>query len=219
MKYLSDQEAKEQLIHIGRCLYESGLNTGIDGNFSCLAGDGDILWTTRSGCAKGFLKSSDLVKTNLEGIVLEGEGKPSSELKIHLCVYKQNELAGAVIHTHSIAATALACAGVGLTQPIFPAVIMQLGKVHVTPYAMPGTQAVADGMLLYIKENNGVLLGNHGPVTWGKDLEQAMTRMETLEQNANIYIQMQLLGRFQYLTLEQEQELHELGVKLGNFRK
>ena len=219
MKYLSDQEAKEQLIQIGRYLYESGLNTGIDGNFSCLTGDGSALWTTGSGSAKGFLSFDDLVKTDLDGKILDGEAKPSSELKIHLCVYRHNELAGAVIHTHSASATAMACAGVGLTKPIIPAVVMQLGKVHVTPYATPGTQAVADGMLPYVEENNGVLLGNHGPVTWGKDLWQAMTRMETLEHGAKIYLQMQSLGTAQYLNAEQEQELHDKGVKLGYFKK
>lgn len=217
MRYPSDLEAKEQLVRVGRCLYESGLNTGVDGNFSCLTGDGSALWTTRSGCAKGFLTLDDLIKTDLNGMVLEGSGKPSSEIKIHLYVYQHNRLAGAVIHTHSIAATALACAGVELTRPIFPAVVMQLGRVHITPYATPGTQAVADGMLPYIKENNGLLLGNHGPVTWGRNLWQAMTRMETLEQSAKIYIQMQTLRQIQYLTPEQELELHQLGVKLGNF--
>lgn len=219
MKYLSDQEAKELLIHVGRCLYESGLNRGVDGNLSCLTEDGTTLWTTGSGSAKGFLTSDDLVKTDLNGTVLQGGTKPSSELKIHLCIYRHNDLAGAVVHTHSAAATALACAGVGLTKPIFPAVLMQLGKVFVTPYATPGTQAVADGMLPYVEENNGVLLGNHGPVTWGKDLWQAMTRMETLEQSAKIYLQMQSIGSVQYLNREQEQELHELGVKLGHFKK
>ena len=219
MKYPSDREAKELLIRVGKYLYESGLNTGVDGNFSCLTGDGMALWTTGSGSAKGFLTQDDLVKTDLNGMVLQGEAKPSSELKIHQCVYHHNELAGAVIHTHSVAATALACGGVGLIEPIFPAVLMQLGKVFVTPYATPGTQAVADGMLPYIEENNGVLLGNHGPVTWGKDLWQAMTRMETLEQSAKIYLQMQSIGKVQYLSREQEQELRELGVKLGHFKK
>lgn len=219
MKYPSDREAKELLIQVGRYLYESGLNTGVDGNFSCLTGDGTALWTTGSGSAKGFLTEDDLVKTDLNGKVLQGEAKPSSEIKIHLCIYQHNELAGAVIHTHSVAATALACAGVGLTEPIFPAVLMQLGKVFVAPYATPGTQAVADNMLPYIEANNGVLLGNHGPVTWGKDLWQAMTRMETLEQSAKIYLQMRLLGDTKYLNEEQERELREIGVKKGHFKK
>ena len=219
MKYPSDQEAKEQLIRVGRYLYESGLNTGVDGNFSCLTGDGTALWTTGSGSAKGFLTPDDLVKTNLGGKILQGKAKPSSELKIHLCIYHHSELAGAVIHTHSVAAMAMACTGLELTEPIFPAVLMQLGKVFVTPYATPGTQAVADGMLPYIEENNGVLLGNHGPVTWGKDLWQAMTRMETLEQSAKTYLQMHAIGKIQYLNQEQEQELREIGIKLGHFKK
>lgn len=217
MIYPTDREAKDLIIKVGRLLYEEGLNVGTDGNISCKVDGGAHLWTTGSGSAKGFLQESDLVKTDLDGTVLEGEAKPSSELKLHLCVYRHNPLAQAAVHAHTVAATALASAGVGLTEPLLPPVILQLGKVHVAPYALTGTQTVADSILPYVKENNAVLLANHGAVTWGKDLWQAFTRMETLEQCAKIYLQVQALGTPQYLTAEQEKELHEYGVRLGNF--
>jgi len=215
----SDREARELLIRVGRMLYEEGLNTGTDGNFSCMVDGGARLWTTRSGSMKGALAEADLVKTDLEGSVLEGEGMPSSELKVHLVVYRGNRLARAVVHAHPVAATALACAGVGLTQPLASPVPLQLGRVHVAPYALTGTQACADSIAPFVADNNAVLLANHGAVTWGRDLWEAFTRMETLERCAQIAIQARALGTPQYLTPEQEAELHAYGVRLGNFIK
>lgn len=219
MTYSTDREAKDLLIEVGRLMHESGLNRGTDGNFSCLVDEGKHLWTTCSGSAKGFLRDSDLVKTDLDGNVIEGDAQPSSELKIHLCVYRKNPLARAAVHAHTVGATALASAGVGLTEPLLPPVTLQLGRVYVAPYAMTGTQAVADSIEPYVAENNAVLLANHGALTWGKDLWQAFTRMETLEQCAQIYLQVHALGTPQYLTAEQEQALHDYGVRLGNFAK
>lgn len=219
MTYPTDREARDLIIKVGRLLYEEGLNKGTDGNLSCRVDGGAYLWTTCSGSAKGFLTDADLVKTDLEGRVVEGTARPSSELKLHLCVYKHNPLAQAAVHAHTVAATALAAAGTGLTEPLLPPVPLQLGRVHVAPYAMTGTQAVADSILPYVKDNNAVLLANHGAVTWGKDMWQAFTRMETLEQCAQIYLQVRTLGTPQYLTPEQEQELHDYGVRLGNFLK
>jgi len=219
MNYPSDREARETLIRVGRLLYQEGLNTGTDGNFSCQVDGGTHLWTTCSGSAKGFLTEADLLKTDLDGNVIEGTGKPSSELKVHLCVYRHNALARAVIHAHTVAATALASSGGGMTRPLLPPVVLQLGKVFTAPYALTGTQAAADSILPYVADNNAVLLANHGAVTWGKDLWQALTRMETLERCAQITLQVLALGTPQYLTPEQEQELHDYGVRLGNFTK
>ena len=161
MTYPTDREAKDLIIKVGRLLYEEGLNVGTDGNISCKVDGGAHLWTTGSGSAKGFLTDADLVKTDLEGNVVEGEVKPSSELKLHLCVYQNNPLAQAAVHAHTVAATALASAGVEMVEPLLPPVILQLGKVHIAPYAMTGTQSVADSILPFVKENNAVLLANH----------------------------------------------------------
>ena len=219
MNWPTDQEAIQEIIRVGKLLHEEGLNTGTDGNISCRVDGGKYIWTTCSGSAKGFMTEADLVKTDLMGKVLEGTGKPSSELKLHLAVYQHNVLAQAAVHAHTVAATALASAGVGLTEPLLPPVTLQLGKVYVAPYALTGTQAVADSILPYVEENNAVLLANHGAVTWGKTLWEAFTRLETLERCAAIYLKVQTLGTPQYLTQEQERELHEYGVQLGNFVK
>ena len=115
-----DKEAKRLIIEVGKRMYDKDYCAANDGNISCREDGGAHLWTTGSGSAKGFLTEDDLVKTDLEGNVLEGTAKPSSELKLHLCVYRHNVLAQAAVHAHSIAATALASAGVGLTEPLLP---------------------------------------------------------------------------------------------------
>ncbi|MDD3164635.1 MAG: class II aldolase/adducin family protein [Oscillospiraceae bacterium] len=215
--YLSDQQAKQALIAIGAALYTSGLNVGTDGNFSYLVGE-NALWTTASGSAKGQLREADLVKTDLCGAVLAGSASPSSELKLHLAVYRVNPLAKAVIHVHSVAATALACTGIAMDKPLLPPVVMQLGKVCIAPYADPGSQALADSILPFAKENNAVLLANHGAAVWGRTLQEAFSRTQTLEQCAKITLEAQKIGTPQYLTAQQSRQLHEIGCRLGNFQ-
>ena len=210
MTYPTDREARDLIIKVGRLLYEEGLNKGTDGNLSCRVDGGAYLWTTCSGSAKGFLTDADLVKTDLEGRVVEGTARPSSELKLHLCVYKHNPLAQAAVHAHTVAATALAAAGTGLTEPLLPPVPLQLGRVHVAPYAMTGTQAVADSILPYVKDNNAVLLANHGAAAWGEDLWSAFDRLETVEHTAKILLNARLLGGGVPLTAAETAELRAL---------
>lgn len=218
MRFPTDREAKDMIIKVGRALYKEGLNVGTDGNISCKTSAG-TLWTTRSGSAKGWLTDADLVKCGMDGSVLEGDGKPSSELKVHLCVYRLNALANACVHAHPVAATAMASCGMDMTEPLLPPVLLQLGSVHLAPYALTGTQAVADSIAPFAADNNAVLLANHGAVAWGRSLWEAYTRMETLERCADITLRAEALGRKALLTTEQAAELHALGVKLGNFVK
>ena len=96
MIYCSDREAIDSIIETGRQLYSQGLTVGTDGNISCLVSD-NALWTTATGARKGFLTQDWLVKTDLQGKILEGSRAPSSELKMHLCLYRHNPRARAVI--------------------------------------------------------------------------------------------------------------------------
>ena len=112
MKYCTDREAKDALIAIGHQLYQQGLIVGTDGNLSCRVTK-DTLWTTATGARKGFLTDEWLVKTDLEGNLLEGTRKPSSELKMHLCLYQANPRALAAVHTHPPFSTAFAAANLG----------------------------------------------------------------------------------------------------------
>ena len=170
--YPTDREAKTLLLEAGRRLYERGFVASNDGNMSVLVSAG-TLWTTPTGVSKGFMTEDMLVKTDLAGTVLEGTRKPSSELKMHLRVYQENPDLRAAVHAHPPAATSFAIAGLPLDRPILPEAIVQLGTVPVAPYAEPGTQAVPDSIAPFCRDYGGVLLANHGALTWGHDLTQA----------------------------------------------
>lgn len=217
--YPTDREAKTLLLEAGRRLYERGFVASNDGNMSVLVSAG-TLWTTPTGVSKGFMTEDMLVKTDLAGTVLEGTRKPSSELKMHLRVYQENPDLRAAVHAHPPAATSFAIAGLPLDRPILPEAIVQLGTVPVAPYAEPGTQAVPDSIAPFCRDFGGVLLANHGALTWGYDLTQAYYRMETLEYYAQVTINsVFLLGRANALTGEQVERLTEQRQRLNAARR
>ena len=148
----------------GHQLYQQGLTVGTDGNLSCRVTE-DTLWTTATGARKGFLTDEWLVKTDLAGNVLEGTRKPSSELKMHLCLYKANPRALAAVHTHPPFSTAFAAANLGFDKMLLAEEGLYLGHVQVAPYATPGSVELAESILPYCWDNNAVLLANHGAVT------------------------------------------------------
>lgn len=217
--YPTDREAKTLLLEAGRRLYERGFVASNDGNMSVLVSAG-TLWTTPTGVSKGFMTEDMLVKTDLAGTVLEGTRKPSSELKMHLRVYQENPDLRAAVHAHPPAATSFAIAGLPLDRPILPEAIVQLGTVPVAPYAEPGTQAVPDSIAPFCRDYGGVLLANHGALTWGYDLTQAYYRMDTLEYYAQVTINsVFLLGRANALTGEQVERLTEQRQRLDAARR
>ena len=217
--YPTDREAKTLLLEAGRRLYERGFVASNDGNMSVLVSAG-TLWTTPTGVSKGFMTEDMLVNTDLAGTVLEGTRKPSSELEMHLRVYQENPDLRAAVHAHPPAATSFAIAGLPLDRPILPEAIVQLGTVPVAPYAEPGTQAVPDSIAPFCRDFGGVLLANHGALTWGYDLTQAYYRMETLEYYAQVTINsVFLLGRANALTGEQVERLTEQRQRLDAARR
>ena len=217
--YPTDREAKTLLLEAGRRLYERGFVASNDGNMSVLVSAG-TLWTTPTGVSKGFMTEDMLVKTDLAGTVLEGTRKPSSELKMPRRVYQENPDLRAAVHAPPPAATSFAIAGLPLDRPILPEAIVQLGTIPVAPYAEPGTQAVPDSIAPFCRDYGGVLLANHGALTWGYDLTQAYYRMETLEYYAQVTINsVFLLGRANALTGEQVERLTEQRQRLDAARR
>ena len=149
---------------------------------------------------------------NSEGEVLEGEYKPSSEVKVHLKVYKERADVGCVIHAHPPIATAYAVAGLPLDKQILPETIYSLGYVPVIDYAIPGSQELADGLVEYLQRFDALLMANHGSVTVGTDLISAYYKLETLEFYAKITLYTKLIG--------QQNELPQTEIdKLINNRK
>lgn len=207
INYPSDSEAKESLVDFGRRIYEKGFVAANDGNVSCKVGP-NIIWVTPTGVSKGFMTTDMMIKMDLEGNIIEGKLKPTSELKMHLRVYKENNDIMAVTHAHPPIATSFAIAGISLDKPILPEAIVQLGAVPVAQYATPGTQAVPDSIAPYCKTHNAVLLANHGALTWGKDIFQAYYRMESVEYYASILLYTgYIIGKQNQLSPSQVEEL------------
>lgn len=215
MGYCSESEAKAAILEIGRRMYQKDMVAANDGNISVKVGP-DEIWATPTGVSKGFMTEDMLVKINSRGEVLAGSWKTTSEIKMHLRVYAENPQVKAVTHAHPLTATAFAIAGTPLDQPILAESVVQLGCVPVAPYATPGTQEVPDSIAPYCRDYNGVLLANHGVLTWGESPMQAFYRLESIEYYAKITVMtQQVLGSDKKLTNEQIVALLETRKKLG----
>ena len=214
-KYLSDYEAKKQIIAIGKRMYDKGFVASNDGNISCRVGPNTI-WTTPTGVSKGFMTPDMLVKMNFDGKVLMGKLKPSSEVKMHLRVYNENPNVMAVTHAHPPVATSFAIAGISLDRAILPEAVVNLGSVPIAHYATPGSQDVPDSIAPYCNTHNAVLLANHGALSWGKDLTEAYHRLESLEYYATVLMYTgRIIGRANELSCSQVNELIDIREKLG----
>lgn len=202
---------KEEICEIGKRIYMNGFVAANDGNITVKISDNEFL-TTPTGISKGYLKPDMIVKVNSEGEVLEGKYKPSSEVKVHLKVYKERTDVGSVIHAHPPIATAYAVAGLPLDKQILPETIYALGYVPVIDYAIPGSQELADGLVEYLQKFDALLMANHGSITVGPDLISAYYKLETLEFYAKITLFTKLIG--------QQNELPQAEIeKLINNRK
>lgn len=192
--YPSDAQARAQILEAGLKIYQRGLVAANDGNLSVRVGE-NALWVTPTGVSKGAMTEDMLVKLDLDGNILEGTRKPSSETKMHLRIYQEDPLVRAVVHAHPPAATAFAAAGIPLDRPVLQEAVVQLGTVPVAPFALPGSQGVADSVAPFCRAGyRGLLLEYHGAVTWGDSMQQAHYRLECLEQMANVTLHLKTLG-------------------------
>jgi len=167
---------------------------GSDGNISVRL-DKDRILITRSGVAKGRMTERDIVVVAPNGGHVAGDGKPSSEMPMHLYVYNERPDIMACVHAHPPHATAFAVAGLPLEDDVLPEVVVFVGRIPLTEYAPPGTDAVPKALAPHVKTNNAFLLRNHGLLTVGRTLEEAYNRHETVEQLAKILTLARQLGQ------------------------
>lgn len=214
-KYLSSKEAKEIILDIGQRMYVRNFVAANDGNISVRVSKNEII-TTPTGVSKGFMTKDMLVKTDLDGNVIKGDRKPSSELKMHLRAYRENEEIRAVVHAHPPICTAYSIAGIALGEPILAEAVITLGDVPIVPYAELGSDEVPNAIAPYCHTHNGVILANHGAVTWGSDPYEAYYRLESMEYYANInMITDRILGSQNKLSNEQVERLLKMRGKFG----
>ena len=197
---------RETLCRVCSLLYERGYVVGHDGNVSVRVGRRQIL-ITPSGVSKGRLTPDTLVLCDLEGNVLSGSRHPSSEIPMHLLIYRERPDVGAVVHAHPPMSTAFAICRRPLSERYLIETISGLGQVPVAPFATPSTPEVPESIRPFVADHSAVLLANHGALTWGKDLWEAFDRMEILEQTAKIHAHVHQLGGGTELTEEQAQTI------------
>jgi L-fuculose-phosphate aldolase len=174
---------RSEVIKTCRKLEQKGLIAANDGNVSCRAGENCIL-ITPGGVSKGDIEPEDLVKTDLEGQLIEGTRKPSSEIRMHLHVYRNRPDVFAIVHAHPIMATAFTLAGFPFNSKILPEVWLLLGPVPTAPYATPSTMEVPQSIAPYVEKHQAILLRRHGALTFGRNVTEACMRMEKLEHAA-----------------------------------
>ena len=204
---VKEQNLRRELVRFGKWLARLGYTPGTAGNLSVRLDDQRIL-ITPTGVSKYLLKAPEMVITDLDGHRLSGCLKATSEISMHLAVYRQRPDIDAVIHSHPPTATAFACAGRALDQVLCQEAVMTLGIVPLAQFATTGTDEVAASLMPLIGRHDAILMANHGAVTYGKNLLEAFLKMETVEHLAHIALVAHQLGSPRILGQDQIEELH-----------
>ena len=209
----SEAELKDEIIEVGRRLYERRLIAALEGNISARLGD--RLYLTPSGLCKGLLKREDIVLADLEGKKLGGIREPSSEAGMHIEIYRLRSDVKAIVHAHPPYSTAFAVAGIALDKALLPEVILTLGSIPLVPYVTPTTEGLACAVRPLACDHDALLLSNHGALTMGHDLQSAYFKMETLEHFAWVSLLARMLGREQVLSREDLTRLYAIRPEHG----
>jgi len=190
-----ESHLRAAILECGRICYERGLVTSNDGNISIRL-DPERVLITASGVCKGRMEAGDLLIIDMTGkVLISWKGlMPSSETPMHLEVYKQRPDIHAVIHAHPIYATTLTVANKPFPDDILPEVALTLKKVPITAYATPSSHQDAEVIRPLIRDHDALLLRQHGSLTIGKDLNEALIHLERLEHVAEVFWRAQMLG-------------------------
>ena len=205
---------RRDIVAVCRRLWERGLIAGQDGNVSVRL-PGNRLLVTPAGMSKVDVGPNDLVELSLDGAPRRGGRRASSEVSMHLRIYRRRPDVMAVVHAHPPTATGFAVAGEGLVACILPEVIFQVGQVPLLRYATPGSEELADTFEPYLATHDAFLLANHGATTLGPSLLLAHQRMESLEHAARIVLTARLLGRVNVLDGDEVRALEAARQRAG----
>ena len=214
---MDEQTARRDLLRICHLMYERSYVVSSDGNVSAQLDDGRVLATPTMTC-KGRMTEDSLAVTDMDGKPLSDK-RASSELAMHLLIYKERQDVKAVCHAHPPNGTAFAVAGLAIDKPILSEVILTLGCVPLTDYGTPSTNELTEAMKPYVKHHNALLMANHGAVAYGDDLWQAFDRLETLEHTAKIAILAKALGGANDLPADAIEKLINIREKAGYLRE
>ncbi len=205
---------KEQVVRYGKKLIDRRLTTGSGGNISVCNREKNLVAISPSGLDYYETTPEDIVILDMDGNLVEGKHRPSSEAGMHLAFYKNRADVSGIVHTHSKFATAIACMGWEL-----PAVHYLIGmaghRVKCTGYATYGSDELAKEALETIGDSNAVLLANHGLIALGEDVDRAFSTAEHLEFVSEVYYLTKTLGTPNILS---DENMDEVMKKFGTYR-
>jgi L-fuculose-phosphate aldolase len=210
----SEDEHRRDICTVGRWLRERGYVAATDGNVSVRL-DAKRVLTSPTAISKGMMAPDDLVITDLQGKKLSGRRNPSSEIAMHLLIYKRRPDVYAVCHAHPPVATGYAAAGLALNKALISEVVLALGCIPVARYGTPGTPELTEALEPLVPSYDAILMANHGVVAYGGDLLTAFFRLETTEHFARVSLVTELLGKQVLLSEADVVKLLEARARYG----
>ncbi len=207
---------RAELLAIAQQLAALGLNKGTSGNVSVRHEDGFLI--TPTGMNVTEMQTSSMVMMSMDGTP-KSDGKPSSEWRFHRDIYQEKPHAGAVVHTHSMFATTLACLQKDIPPFHYMIAIAGGDSIPCAPYALFGTQALSDAAITALKDRKACLLANHGMIAIGKDLKQALAITQEVETLCEQYWRALQIGEPYLLSKQEMTEVFEQFKGYGNWNQ
>lgn len=204
-----ETQMRHSLVQFGKMLHAQGFVAACDGNLSVRL-DGCRFMVTPTGVSKCMMQMENMVIVDAAGRRLSGNRKPTSEIAMHLTIYKMRPDIGAVVHAHPCTATAFASAGIALDEPLCSEIVASLETIPLAPYATPGTNELSESLKTYIPGHDAILMANHGVVTYAEDLLHAYLKMEMVEHFAKIALAARQLGIRKPLSASHVQKLLDM---------
>ena len=193
MSNQNNNKTKKEIIEVCKLMANKNLVAGTEGNVSARDKSGNI-FVTPSGFNKGDISEDMLVELDIEGNIISGDLKPTSEKYMHLGFYKQRSKAMGVVHGHPIYMTAFAASGEDLPDKILPELVALIGKIVTVPYDTPSSIKLANVLEPFVKKHNVFILQNHGATAVGTSVRDAFNRLQVSEAYANIVWAAKTLG-------------------------
>lgn len=213
----TERDLRVAIVECGRIAYAHGLISANNGNISAKLGDDQVV-ITPSGLCKGRLDEDDLMVIDLNGNIIKTNPRRklriSSETPMHLEVYRQRPDVRGVIHSHPVHAVALTVAGIPFPLDVVPEVLEVLGEVPTTRFALPSSDDNALAIRELVGNHDAILLRNHGALTFGRDLDDALINLERIESVAHTVYVAQAFGKVNRLPVEFMPQLAELYKKM-----
>lgn len=211
-----ERQNREDVVRFGRLLHQKGYVAATDGNLTVRLPDNTVL-TTPTGMSKGMMEPEDLVIVDMNGQKVSGKRTASTEIGMHLLIYRLRPDVHGIVHAHPTTATGYAAAGIPLNKALVSEVVLSLGSIPLAKYGTPGTPELIETLDPLIPDHDAILMANHGVVTYGDTLLRAYMKMETVEHFAKIALVTHLLGQQQPLSDEAVEKL--VAARVTNSRR